>query len=369
MKRNKIGRNDSCPCGSGKKFKHCHGILEPRQTYTDFFSRPMSSPSISPNIRAPVSTVFNKERFVAVGSRLYHSAKWLTFHDFLMDYIKICLGSDWGNAELQKPIQEMHPIIQWYRDQCDFQKTASENASQVVYKATATGSVAAYMAIAYELYLLEHHQKLQQKLLARLKDHSQFQGARYELYVAALFLKAGLQIDYQDEDDRSTTHCEFNAFDSINDRSFSVEAKSRHRPGFLGYPGLRQDPETIKLRIGELLNDAIAKEADHYRLILVDVNMPPEDQQNFGLSWFKPLAKTLSEIEKRTQERAIVFLTNVPNHYVGSAEIEPSRNFFMSAINEPTFKQPDISTAASAFPSAMLLWKAMNDYETVPHTF
>jgi uncharacterized protein YecA (UPF0149 family) len=21
----KIGRNDACPCGSGKKFKHCHG--------------------------------------------------------------------------------------------------------------------------------------------------------------------------------------------------------------------------------------------------------------------------------------------------------------------------------------------------------
>jgi uncharacterized protein YecA (UPF0149 family) len=20
----KVGRNDSCPCGSGKKFKHCH---------------------------------------------------------------------------------------------------------------------------------------------------------------------------------------------------------------------------------------------------------------------------------------------------------------------------------------------------------
>ena len=22
---NKIGRNDRCPCGSGKKYKHCHG--------------------------------------------------------------------------------------------------------------------------------------------------------------------------------------------------------------------------------------------------------------------------------------------------------------------------------------------------------
>jgi len=21
----KVGRNEACPCGSGKKFKHCHG--------------------------------------------------------------------------------------------------------------------------------------------------------------------------------------------------------------------------------------------------------------------------------------------------------------------------------------------------------
>jgi preprotein translocase subunit SecA len=21
----KLGRNDPCPCGSGKKYKHCHG--------------------------------------------------------------------------------------------------------------------------------------------------------------------------------------------------------------------------------------------------------------------------------------------------------------------------------------------------------
>ena len=23
----KVGRNDKCPCGSGKKFKHCHGSI------------------------------------------------------------------------------------------------------------------------------------------------------------------------------------------------------------------------------------------------------------------------------------------------------------------------------------------------------
>jgi preprotein translocase subunit SecA len=24
----KVGRNDPCPCGSGKKYKNCHGINE-----------------------------------------------------------------------------------------------------------------------------------------------------------------------------------------------------------------------------------------------------------------------------------------------------------------------------------------------------
>jgi len=23
----KVGRNDPCPCGSGKKYKQCHGVL------------------------------------------------------------------------------------------------------------------------------------------------------------------------------------------------------------------------------------------------------------------------------------------------------------------------------------------------------
>jgi len=24
----KIGRNEPCPCGSGKKYKHCHGQVQ-----------------------------------------------------------------------------------------------------------------------------------------------------------------------------------------------------------------------------------------------------------------------------------------------------------------------------------------------------
>ena len=25
--KKKVGRNEKCPCGSGKKFKHCHGSV------------------------------------------------------------------------------------------------------------------------------------------------------------------------------------------------------------------------------------------------------------------------------------------------------------------------------------------------------
>ena len=31
----KVGRNDPCPCGSGKKYKHCHGKLDLRPTVCD----------------------------------------------------------------------------------------------------------------------------------------------------------------------------------------------------------------------------------------------------------------------------------------------------------------------------------------------
>lgn len=27
VRGDKVGRNDPCPCGSGKKYKHCHGQL------------------------------------------------------------------------------------------------------------------------------------------------------------------------------------------------------------------------------------------------------------------------------------------------------------------------------------------------------
>lgn len=52
-------------------------------------------------------------QMVAVRDKIYFSDKWKSFPDFLADYLKQKIGSDWGNAEIVKPLAERHPILQW----------------------------------------------------------------------------------------------------------------------------------------------------------------------------------------------------------------------------------------------------------------
>jgi hypothetical protein len=127
---NKVGRNDPCPCGSGKKFKKCHGASMPQIPMKTQLPDPEALRKELARIQALhkqrqqqqgfgksiVTTVFEGYRIVAVGGKVFHSRSWKTFHDFLFDYIKMLLGSDWGNAELKKPREERHPILNWYHD-------------------------------------------------------------------------------------------------------------------------------------------------------------------------------------------------------------------------------------------------------------
>jgi hypothetical protein len=96
----KTGRNQPCPCGSGKKYKHCHGR---------FHADPaISSGGLPPDIedqlarakrraeaqrlqrekqqglgRPIVSAEVAGHRVVAVGNTVYTSKQWNVFHDFL----------------------------------------------------------------------------------------------------------------------------------------------------------------------------------------------------------------------------------------------------------------------------------------------
>jgi SEC-C motif-containing protein len=108
----KVGRNTPCPCGSGKKFKHCHGGLsgpaDDAAKSGQLFGMPFQDP-VAEAIRQAqqgkgrpiVSGVVGEHRVVAVGTEIHWSKKWKTFADFLTDYMKFKMGADWAKLELE----------------------------------------------------------------------------------------------------------------------------------------------------------------------------------------------------------------------------------------------------------------------------
>lgn len=305
----KIGRNESCPCGSSKKYKHCHGSIEhlDRVIVTaDKLQQWADAARVQrerqQGLGKPIiSAEFQGHRLVAVKNRLLHSKGWKTFHDFLLDYIKMALGSEWGNAEIAKPLQQQHPVLTWYQKLCDVQRTFITQPGKVSV-GTMTGAVAAYMHLAYDLYALDHNAELQEKLLARLRNQDKFTGARYEIYVAALFIRAGFDIEFEDETDGSRTHCEFTATYKRTGRQFSVEAKRR---------------EGDRPRIGRLFNDALSKQANHDRIIFIDINMQDDATDNGPPAYLEKALRRIRSLEGKLLNgqpcpSAYVFVTNTP---------------------------------------------------------
>lgn len=210
--------------------------------------------------RPIISAFRNGVRFVAVGNRLFHSSNYKTFHDFLFNYIASVFGEEWGNAEIKKPLEERHPILQWYNLLCKFQRENWEE-SQNIQSASMTGAVAAYLRLSYNLYLLAHNEEIQNILIERLKHPEQFFGALYETHVAAVLIKAGFELDFENEEDGSRSHCEFTATYKGTGKQFSVEAKAR-QPGKCHYD------------VGNQLYSALRKQADHKRIVFIELNSP-----------------------------------------------------------------------------------------------
>lgn len=311
-----------------------------------------------------ISTDAFGQRFVAVKNRLLQSQKWRTFHDFLGDYIKLAIGADWGNAELAKPLEQRHPILFWYHHVCDHQRSLIKEPGKV-HSALMTGADAAYMHLAYDLYALDHNAELQVKLIQRLRDRENFHGARYEVFVAATLIRAGFEIEFENEDDRSISHCEFTATFLRTGKRFSVEAK--HRAG-------------TKFRLGRQLNRALAKHANHTRIVFIDINVPDNavvddlaTQLNTALSVLRAFEGHI--INNKPLPEAYLFVTNTPWHH--HLNTEAFRSCVMvDGFQIPDFKgdvmAPNLRAAIEARERHIEmheLIRSMKDHSDIPSTF
>lgn len=350
----KIGRNAPCTCGSGKKYKKCCGDpLAPSRAA----ARAIAPEQIASLIRKHaadeeirerqqgrgrpiISTKFRDYTVVASGNTIHFSKNWKTFPDFLMDYIKKALGADWGNSEIAKPWEERHPILHWYDALCRYQATLQTKKGEI-YSAEATGAVYCYMGLAYSLYLIKHNVELQERLVARLKNIQQFQGAYYELLVANCLIRSGFELELEDETDRASKHCEFAARSKRTGKRYWIEAKMRSEAGVLGKT--KEDGSTSKDVTSQLtkhLREALKKPAKDERMIFIDLNAEPNNDSGIP-DWLDQAIRRLDAREKDLAdgEEAYVFVSNMAFHRTLD-DTAQSRELLAYGLGIPDFGKP-----------------------------
>lgn len=325
---NKTPRNAPCPCGSGEKYKRCHGRLgAPEQSpefqqqlgkFLEHIRQNMGWRDRHGAGNPIVHANFNGKKIIAVGSELHWmpEEKCKFFPDFLGRHLMGVLTPEWYAAQRLLPEAEQHQIAKWYVSMCHFQQTVPRDADGT-YRTDPSGAMLAWNRLAYDMYLIRHNAKLQRDIIDRLCHKDQFQGARYELCVAAAFIVAGFEINYAENDGEPGKKVEFVAVHKKSSLELSVEAKSRRRNGVLDYADTNEKPERVG--IANLLGEALAKNPPRAYVICIDVNLPPPDESIVGGKWYQEVRQTIDYAEGRwggsTFPASATICTNDPSHY------------------------------------------------------
>ena len=315
--------------------------------------------------RSPLDHIVGSERIVVAGSQvLAIPARW-TFHEFLISYGRSRLGPDWIAANAEGP--DPHPLATSCRDGLAEMRPTGRTAGQMV-ELNMNGALQAFITFAYDLFTVADNARIQSSLLERLLHLDQYQGARYELFCAASLIRAGFKLDFEDEGDSARSHCEFTATHNKSRKSFSVEAKSRHRTQE------QAEKPDLSARTYKMIQDALKKHANHERIVFIDVNLPQDEQPAFKEGWHREVAKTLNEIEENQRAddpwpQSIMFFTNRKTFPWFGQEGPSAGTVLLTAINHPLFKSQDDGPAKRAYPEIGKLFYAVNDLSAPPSQF
>lgn len=303
---------------------------------------------------------------VALGSRLYPLPAGQTFHDFLFNHLQEQLSKAWWEAEIRKDPKERHVIVQWYFVLHDWKKKNAkpENKAGSGWGALPSGPVQALFQLAWDVYYLAHRGALSKKIVERLRDRNEFQGARYELAVAAVFARLNYKIEWTK--DVGQKHCEFIALHRGTKDRIAVEAKSRRRSGVLHEERKYDGPVKMKGDIGNLLRDAVTQKPDgHAFVIFVDMNLPATDSEFPDKPWFKDISDLLADTDRIAEEAGkpqkynAIFVTNFATYYGDPDEKSPHGEHVAVVAQNPETPLED--------PTPIIeLVRQMREYSRIP---
>lgn len=341
-KNKKVGRNQRCPCGSGLKFKKCHGAVveslsdseknidknEWETAMERLKAKEIQRQAQQGKGKEVVSCEHKGFRMVAIGGQVLYSKLWKTFHDFLLSYLKSVFGESWWENEERKKSNSRHPILNWL-ELIQKKRKLQGGQKEQVQSAKMSGAEAAYLRLSYFLYLSAHNVRLQEQLIKRLKNIEQFYPAYYETFIASRFILAGFAIDFEDEGDPVTSHCEFIATNKKTNKKFSVEAKYRM-------------PDKPHAKVANQLRKALGKKSAFERIVFIEMNIDEQGPGSEMRRWMHEAINDLREAEGRLKINgkeappAYVVLTNNASFY----HLEDVK-FDYSCISEG-FKIPEL---------------------------
>jgi hypothetical protein len=248
-----------------------------------------------------------------------------TFHEVLISLLTSVLENPWYDQQLAKRPEDRHIIMQWIGAWCDESQRAVplNHQAGTRYEFTRTGQAQELLALAYDIYCLLEADRLDWGVRDRLKTDDQFQGARYELAVAAIFVRNGFDLSWINQSKGPGKRCEFVASHRVTGEVIAVEAKSRHRPGTLQQPGPPPDLVSLHGDVRRLYFKAIAKDPkDKPFAIFIDANLPHQPQlKHLDKTWvpeiFDMVTDHLTSLRPMPAPFSALFVTNYAWHYEG----------------------------------------------------
>lgn len=278
-------------------------------------------------LRPPTAvTMQGKATFIIDGS-IYMQAKEgpYSFVNAIHDYALIFFGEQYLEQQERLNYPDRHPAIQWMHTYVDHLQALEKNEPLP----ESIGAMGCWTRFAYDIYTIRNNSTLEKELKRRLLDKQSFQSARHELWVASLFVAAGFDIEYEDEQDNTRKHPEFVATHKDSGLKIAVEAKSKHRRGVKGFRGGGFSAPGEKANIRDLVLDAYAKDTEDPLYVFIDLNLPSAKNGDF-LRWNKEIESTMKDLALEGYADPcpanIVFFHNDPSHYLVCEELNTNHD-------------------------------------------
>ena len=364
MLKLKLGRNDKCYCGSGKKYKKCclqkDSAFIPEEVLNNLLNK-MDAKEKHLNI-VP-SVVYKEHRLRVIWNKVYPRPLKETFHEFLLYILKATFGQEWYEQQMRIEEKERHVLVKWVYSNYRFSKKTIRSGNKIIdqygnvkWGGVPTGDAQALMQLAYDIYCLQIVNKLPEFIIKKLKDIKAFQSVRYEIAVAAIMVRAGFSIDFLDGKIKADKHCEFIATHKYSNISIGIEAKSRRRGGVLNEKGDLNADKEARRGVWHLFTKARKQKPEGIPyIIFIDLNVRPTPEIPIDKKpWYKDIINMVEHYGKPTEKSPdpynALILTNFSYYYSGEQDT-PKGEYLFVLSQYPEIKIENTKVLDSIFDS------------------